>query len=308
MTEPILTRYLYLKAEVERSLVWAILDHDECRALFWGYELYFSGFDQEVILLLISIANTYYIENHHDIITVFETWSHKHYDQDCIVASMIKTMIKMSPSITHLCRGHISTDKSQHTNMLNTLYILANRRDIEPYMTVETERAWQLLRKVCRYSYSEKYLSSDCITNAFGITSVGNIHRNDNDNDDDNPNCILDTENWPYYASHSPIWRRRILEYGGRIDEHAKCIVFACIDAEESFYNKYDCEPDEQSSEIRHRIWSKPCTMEHKIMSWSDFCHEYSKNGVFIKSIRIRNPRNNLVCESSSQTKENSTP
>ena len=50
----ILTRYLYKKSQVEYSLFISLLNSDCNEALFWTYELYFSGFKTETFLLLIK--------------------------------------------------------------------------------------------------------------------------------------------------------------------------------------------------------------------------------------------------------------
>jgi hypothetical protein len=49
-----LTRYLYIKDEVELTFVSAILERSE-HALFWAYELYHSGYKKELIQLLWKI-------------------------------------------------------------------------------------------------------------------------------------------------------------------------------------------------------------------------------------------------------------
>jgi hypothetical protein len=40
-----LTRYLYAKDEVECALLCALLEKQEEKALFWGLELVYSGFN-----------------------------------------------------------------------------------------------------------------------------------------------------------------------------------------------------------------------------------------------------------------------
>ena len=55
MTE--FTRYLYLKEEVEVAMLMSLLHGDKERALFWAYELYYSGL---VDALLLSLWRIYY--------------------------------------------------------------------------------------------------------------------------------------------------------------------------------------------------------------------------------------------------------
>ena len=54
------TRYLYPKELVMQSLFLSILDKKTDEALFWGYELYYSGFDNIVYEYLFQIYHIIY--------------------------------------------------------------------------------------------------------------------------------------------------------------------------------------------------------------------------------------------------------
>jgi hypothetical protein len=56
---------------------------------------------------------------------------------------------------------------------------------------------------------------------------------------------------WLFYASRSPIWKARILEYDGKIDGRKKTVEFKNDDDLEGFHDKYDYEPDEQPLKIQ---------------------------------------------------------
>jgi hypothetical protein len=61
MTSPItFTRYLYLKDEVQLSLLVALLNKKDNVALHWAYELYYSGFEEEVFQHLWKIYYDFY--------------------------------------------------------------------------------------------------------------------------------------------------------------------------------------------------------------------------------------------------------
>ena len=47
-TNIVFTRYLYLKSGVLESLECSILKNDFQESLFWGYEIYYSGFEEEI--------------------------------------------------------------------------------------------------------------------------------------------------------------------------------------------------------------------------------------------------------------------
>ena len=55
----IFTRYLYVKDEVKLSLITSLLDKKE-KAIFWAYELYYSGFEIELFNHLWKIYFDFY--------------------------------------------------------------------------------------------------------------------------------------------------------------------------------------------------------------------------------------------------------
>ena len=55
----IFTRYLYSKDEVQLALLVNILNKSE-KSLFWAYELYYSGFEEDVFNLLWKIYFDFY--------------------------------------------------------------------------------------------------------------------------------------------------------------------------------------------------------------------------------------------------------
>ena len=59
----ILTRYLYPKHNVEYSLVIALFQENREQANFWAYELYFSGFKQQVLHELLLIFEEYFMDS-----------------------------------------------------------------------------------------------------------------------------------------------------------------------------------------------------------------------------------------------------
>jgi len=56
----VFTRYLYEKEEVELALTFALLNKKDEEALFWGYELYYSGFQTDLIQLIWDIYYQFY--------------------------------------------------------------------------------------------------------------------------------------------------------------------------------------------------------------------------------------------------------
>ena len=93
---------------------------------------------------------------------------------------------------------------------------------IEPFMTkILKGPNWRFLREVCLYGVLESSSNNESEWR----------------------------ENWLVHAMGSPIWSKRIIEYGGYAKD--SIIVFENPDKEEEFHDKYDYEPDEQPLEIR---------------------------------------------------------
>lgn len=64
-------------------------------------------------------------------------------------------------------------------------------------------------------------------------------------------------DNWLYYASKSPIWEKRIVRHKGIVDTVNKTVYFENVDNEESFFNMYNYEPDEQSSQTQNKWFGR---------------------------------------------------
>jgi hypothetical protein len=73
----VFTRYLYEKEEVEIALVLSLLYKKEDEALFWVFELFYSGFEQELWNLLWNI----YIEFYASLNSGFETYLIKKFHE-----------------------------------------------------------------------------------------------------------------------------------------------------------------------------------------------------------------------------------
>jgi hypothetical protein len=80
---------------------------------------------------------------------------------------------------------------------------------------------------------------------------------------------------WLYYASHSPLWKSRILKHNGVIDQKKHKVEFDDDDIDE-FYDNYGYEPDEQSTEVEN----KTIQDIRKERNWLSFYKEHNINGV----------------------------
>jgi len=82
--------------------------------------------------------------------------------------------------------------------------------------------------------------------------------------------------NWLYHASYSPIWAERITRHNGIINHKTKSVDFHDTNDEETFYELYNLEPDEQKKETQEKSIQ---LIKHKT-SWLEFYKEHNKNGI----------------------------
>jgi hypothetical protein len=99
---PVFTRYLYIKSEVEVSLLVSILEKKNDAALFWAYELFYSGFANEVIPLLWRV----YFEFFATLNPAFEAyfWKKQQESGENTLVLLIAGMVN------NLCRRKFNTD------------------------------------------------------------------------------------------------------------------------------------------------------------------------------------------------------
>ena len=81
----ILTRHLYNKEDVLKVLFQSIIKKNKQRAMFWAFELYYSGFGEEVFQYLLQIYEKYFEENKKKLDTTLakmENGTAKYYSFD----------------------------------------------------------------------------------------------------------------------------------------------------------------------------------------------------------------------------------
>jgi len=153
-----------------------------------------------------------------------------HFVKPCwkwVVVDKMKPLVLLSK-----CMHFYSTASGRRK--CRRFYISVPQTEFKQYETVETPPAYKILRMVCLPVDPCHYLSLFETPRHRTMTALKMYH-----------------SHWLYYASGSPIWRMRIVRYGGVIGANA--ISFPVDGAEESFYDKYDYEPDEQTMEVQYR-------------------------------------------------------
>jgi hypothetical protein len=132
----ILTRYLYDKAKVEETLYHAILQRDYQQSAFWAYELYFSGFEKEVVDQLHHIYHTRFEKNRPKLGIYIQKKQAELEGKPELIATIIKNLMK-NPDVPEIPDVKFVNVKPHH---------------IESFRTKEPEGpGWKFLREVCLY-------------------------------------------------------------------------------------------------------------------------------------------------------------
>jgi hypothetical protein len=229
MTQLVLTRYLYNKEFVLESLENSILEGLQDESLFWGYEIYFSGFEEEVFQKCFEIFQIHY--NNYKKLEKYLRVKEREWisAQDESKSDEILGII-----LKNIC---LRKRDLQREEAKREKYLIIDAHYIDKYRTRQIVPVWKTLSTLCIYDL--RLISNKQI-------------QIENDNVFDIRVEIL-RDNWLFYAGHSPIWKLRILENGGEIDLVGKKIIFKNEDSLEAFYEKYGFEPEEQSLKIQKR-------------------------------------------------------
>jgi hypothetical protein len=341
----ILTRYLYAKNEVELALLVAILNKKVSSALFWAYELYYSGFINELKQLLFKIYIDFFATQNDDTIiklcsqidtdekqlgiaiqmfilsnfncdvfylrqitSLFEN----DYDYDTndsieiIISKLIISndyrsianwILNMNKSVDNLTILKIFIDKCKMNKLSKSIklykYMLTLGLDSNLCLLVQVLKMIpsNIVAKPFNFTLTftdeqlTKYKTEPNVShykilknaNLISINELGMLHlfklKRDNY---DLRDCYLN--NWLFHASFSPLWKQRIEQFDGLIDNELKTITFD-DDKLEAFYNLYGLEPDEQPKEIQDKSISN--INNNAKVNWKSFDTKFKKNSLF---------------------------
>jgi hypothetical protein len=264
-TELVFTRYLYSKEDVMRCLFIALLNKETDEALFWAYEIYYSGFQPEMMEYVMRIFHEIYEKRNSRqfcefVLNQYSKWLDNNAD-DTIIGTIVWNLSKSAYDLSQFIEKYYGIV----LNVLRTtepkkrkLRLIFKETDIEKYKTIivnEPGKAWKILPQVCKYGiYPE-------IRTLFQITNI----------DFRKEYC----ENWLFYAARSPIWCERIMSCGGFVMDNEKVNV-ADEDKAEEFYQLYNYEPDEQPQEIQEKSIGNYDVAQ---LSIEDFIAKYVNGG-----------------------------
>ena len=262
---PIFTRYLYFKNEVVNSLLWSMLEKQYDESLYWIYELYFSGFQEDSFSLMYEFYLTYsqeiYPQYDGFIDKLYQEWKLNKRDHT-IIGTIVKLLVESNVSLTNMLRirQNIKVDKPVDDAEFDTARLTLT--EIHKYNTLKLTknmRNWSFLNNVaCKYCI--RRVTCDELSISYPIVDAINF------------------DNWLYYASYTPIWNTRIKKYSGVIDHETRTVSIE----NEEFYENYDYEPDEQSGELKKMLWANDIKHYEK-MSLVSFCNKYGDNNVYRK-------------------------
>jgi hypothetical protein len=222
----IFTRFLYYKPGVYASLIKAIEEGHIEKSIFWGYELYMSGFEEEVFAFLYDkIAGVFGEKSNFAIFALKKKKEWMKKPDPLFLATVIKSYIREL--------GKKKNPGSTHNEVEPKRFISAKKQDIEPYLKTLQEiesNKYPHYRKISHYCIY--HIESIYMTNE-EETQILEAFRND----------------WLRYAVKSPIWKKRIEDFKA-IVLYDGFIQFPDDDSYENFLKIYGYETDEQKVDI----------------------------------------------------------
>lgn len=252
-TNVILTRYLYTKIDVKQSLLLSLLEHEVDEAMFWAYELYYSGFQQDCFDYVSNIYEEMYSFDNPGLRAPFQklirSWTLDH-SLDWNLGTIIMTLSSRNYSLNHFMKSYFNMDcvDQKKLESKNNFIINVKEKNIEKYKTVVVDRPWMYLRTACKYAIRKE---------ANDIFKYVKISKKE----------FID--HWLYYCRETPFWVDKIIEFEGEIDDEKKEICFADEDLKEKFYDEWNTEPDEQPLEIIERCIGKQDVVQLSLMEFA---------------------------------------
>jgi hypothetical protein len=243
------TRYLYDKTEVMHSLLFALLDRHRDEALFWTYELYFSGLEDDLVAWLRWIYATFYFEQNTRFTELFEINLSRlrtlpdQSERDCLVGTVVSNLVHRAYQIQTFTLEYLKMNVSKLPIDENNhpIFIRFRPRDVEEYQTVD----------IC-HILPRNYLQH---VSRFPIRKNGSLFLRKfikTTNESDQPytkDCYL--QKWLFYVSETRIWRSILEKYPGfRVNHATQTVEFSSDDELETFYENYGLEPDEQPNAL----------------------------------------------------------
>jgi hypothetical protein len=267
-----LTRYLYSRIEVKQSLFISLLQKDVSQSLFWGYELYYSGFQAETFDFVNDIYQEIYENLNPDLKAFIDRmvseWNDcDSDDKDCNLGSIIYSLALRDYDIVAFTKTKLSYNiTNDNPDITDTPLCVCTMlpEHVEKYKThviskEKGEKAYKVLSTIQLYPIIKDH------NNLFDTQmpeDFKNIYH-------------ASLETWLFYAARSPVWLQRIEEHNGTIDTDNMKVVFEDDEDEVKFCELWDYVQDELPSNIHELSLG---TGKEKQLTMKQFCkrHKYT--------------------------------
>jgi len=235
------------------SILFALLDRKRDEALFWTYELYFSGFETELVGWLKWIYYTFYALQNTSFTELFEIHLSRldtatvPIQRDCLVGMIVSNLSHRAYDVRGFTLEYLKNPIPIDNILPNNHPILIRflRRDLEKYQTIDicqgNPRTY--LQRVSRFPIrkNESLFLSQFVKSSAEIE--------DKFTSDIYIDCYL--QNWLFYVYESQIWVNILKKYPSfYVDNSTQIATFSSDDDIEEFYAKYGIEPDEQPNDV----------------------------------------------------------
>jgi hypothetical protein len=228
MTTPTVkyTRYLYDMTQCQCMVFKAILDKDHTQTLFWVCELFYSGFEYELLELAYILYMSYYVENHPSygkfMKQQYTNSVNKELDvRACYYGNMFINMIYLTPAFYTMPPA---TNKRR-------IYLMLKYDDIEQFCSPPTKT--NVLKTKCVYAIDLDHCAALCNADVEIDTPILTLHHQ---------------LNWLEYCIQTPYWINIFGKYNGCVKEGK--VVFESEQDEDAFFEDYGYEPDEQPKHV----------------------------------------------------------
>lgn len=267
-----LTRYLYSRIEVKQSLFISLLQKDVSQSLFWGYELYYSGFQEETFDFVKDIYQEIYEKLNPDIKNFIDKmvseWNEcDNDDKDCNLGSIIYTLALREYDLVAFTKAKLSYNiTNDNTDIKDTPLCVCTMlpEHIEKYKThiVSTQTGDKPNKVLSTLKLYPIIKDHNTLFDTQMPDEFKNIYH-------------APLEKWLFYAVRSPVWLHRIEEHNGTIDADNMKVVFEDEEDENKFCELWDYEPDELPSNTQELSLG---TNKEKQLTIKQFCkkHKYT--------------------------------
>jgi hypothetical protein len=254
--KPVFTRYLYVKNDVIWTLFHVIIWGDLEQSLFWAYELYYSGFQEETFELLQFIYESCYKHVNPCQISKFlentyAEWKTKP-NQDWLLATYLANIVYRKHDILGFIKKYDSYEYEYELEASDLpsvrdsmekkkiVYVHYSDKDIQSYKTVLPSNKSKNLHVSNILKTLQKYQ-----TRIDGAEHCSKLRQSHMSQYLELPylrekiDAMLLNASWLYYASATPIWKQRIESHKGVSKDDTESVEFNTNNLKKAFYSKY---------------------------------------------------------------------